>query len=111
VGDCKLSKENTERTNQAEQLKKIFDELQQGENNPDELMNDQFSETDSIPKIDVLNLPPRKEIHGNKKSRIRLSMSKPFLRLLSVIFLIILIICGAYYIWGEELIHIINNLK
>src|SRR5690625_2069371 len=107
-----MSEKTNEQNDQAEQLKQIFDELQQNAIESGELSNDNQSiDDDSIPKIDVLNLPPRKEVHSNNDSRTRLSISRPFLRFLSVIILIIVIILGAYFMWGEELIVLIEGLK
>ncbi len=106
-----MNEKTNERSDQAEQLKQIFDELQQNETKSDGLSNDeQYKDDYSIPKIDVLNLPPRKEVHS-KNVRTRISISRPFLRLLSVIILIVVISFGAYFIWGEELIVLINGLK
>lgn len=106
-----MSERTNENNDQAEQLKQIFDELQQNAVKSDELSNDeQYEEDYTIPKIDVLNLPPRKEVHSNH-GRARLSISRPFLRFLFVILLIVLVIFGAYYIWGEELIILIKGLK
>lgn len=107
-----MSENTNDHNDQAEQLKKIFDELQQHENKSEALSNDhQHTKDYSMPKIDVLNLPPRKEVHGNNKERTHLSISKPFLRFLSVIILIVAIIFGAYFIWGDELMIIIDGLK
>lgn len=105
----------SEKTNaykdQAEQLKQIFDELQQNAPDSEQLSNELDVDDRSIPKIDVLNLPPRKEIHRDNDVRTRLSISGPFVRFLSIIILIIIIVFGAYFLWGDELILIINGLK
>src|SRR5690625_219297 len=107
-----MSENTNEHNDQAEQLKQIFDELQQNKVKSDELPNvNRQTDNDSIPKIDVLNLPPRKEVHDHNKVRTRLSMSRPFLRFLSVIILIVAIILSAYFIWGEELMIIIDGLN
>lgn len=106
-----MSDKTNEHNDQAEQLKQIFEELQKHEVKSDESSNhEQNGEEYTIPKIDVLNLPPRKEVHSNH-SRTRITMSKPLLRLLIVILLMISILFGAYYIWGEELINLIQSLK
>lgn len=106
-----MRKEAADHNNQAEQLQKIFDELQQNTVESEEISNEPAVDDDSMPKIDVLNLPPRKEVHSNENVRIRFSISRPFLRFLTVIILIVAIIFGAYFIWGDDLINIIEALK
>ena len=106
-----MSKKTNEHNDQAEQLKQLFDELQEHAVKSGESSNiEQQAEAYTQPKIDVLNLPPRKEVHSNH-GRTRLTISRPFLRLLIVILLMIAVIFGAYYIWGEELINLIQGLK
>lgn len=106
-----MSEIKKEYENQAEQLKQIFNELQQHTIDSNDTSNELDENDHLIPKIDVLNLPPRKEVHSNQSTRTRLSISRPFLRFLSVIMLMIIIVVGAYLIWEEELIIIINHLK
>lgn len=106
-----MSDKTNEYEDQAEQLKQIFDELQQNAPNSDQPSNEQEVIDDSIPKIDILNLPPRREIHDDNHTRTRLSISRPFLRFLSIIIFVIIIVFGAYFFWGEELILIIDGLK
>ena len=106
-----MSEKTNEHNDQAEQLKQIFEELQEHAITPDDSLNiEQHTEAYTLPKIDVLNLPPRKEVHSNH-GRTRLTISRPFLRLLIVVLLMIAVIFGAYYIWGEELINLIQGLK
>lgn len=105
-----MSKKTNEHNDQAEQLKQIFDELQEHAIKSGEPQTEQQTEAYSPPKIDVLNLPPRKEVHSNH-GRTRLKISGPFLRLLTVILLMLAVIIGAYYTWGEELINLIQGLK
>jgi len=42
--------------------------------------------------VNVLNLPPRKEIHSQKKNRTHLKISKPFLRLFFVLLLLLIVL-------------------
>lgn len=48
-------------------------------------------------KIDVLNLPPRKDVHSDDK-RTQLKWSKPFLRLLSVVVILFLLLVVYVYL-------------
>lgn len=93
-------------TNQASNLEKLISEVQQGdakEYTDSDLRVDDNQEI----KMDVLSLPPRSEVHQtNKRTRIRLS--KPLKRFIFVLFLIIIIISGSMYFFGNELIDILQ---
>lgn len=52
-------------------------------------------------EIDVLNLPPRKEVHGQQNST-TLKVSRPLLRFLFVVVLLLIILAGAFVAWGNE---------
>lgn len=101
---------------QADQLKRILAEVEHQEANRLPGNNSHFhadqsdNSTPPLPKIDVLNLPPRKEIHGIDKTRIRLRLGRPFLRFLVVTLVLIIIVIGAYIYWGEELISLIKKI-
>src|SRR5690625_2427384 len=104
----KLEKEKS--NDQTVQLKEIFDEVQQSGSDQTNGRNNIVNDTDPIVKVDVLNLPPRKEVHNNHKRRTRVKIGQPFIRFFVVIILFIIAIAGAYYLWGEELINIIKEL-
>ena len=108
-----LSVESKEQQDQATPLKKIFEEVQQTDNEtePDQEVESYqtFSEPKTEREMDVLNLPPRKEVHGKNQSRAKLKFHAPFMRLVLVVIVLIGVMSGAYFIWGEELISIINN--
>ncbi|WP_404452875.1 hypothetical protein LG329_01780 [Virgibacillus necropolis] len=112
-----MSDKDTVREDQANELRKLFNEVQGNETsilpveNTDEKIEDDdyVSENASISgtrNIDILNLPPRREVHGNKKKRTQIKVSRPFVRLSVVIIAIIAIILAIYYVWGEELIQL-----
>lgn len=110
---------NTEKVNQedqATQLKKLFNELQQNEINEEEYeqKNDVFVtsnviETEVQPKIDVLDLPPRKEVHDVNRTRTKLKIGRPMIRLIFVFTILVIAIASAYYFFGKEIIAIINH--
>lgn len=112
MGGYSLSQETTKYKDQAEHLKKLFNEVQQSESKEVKKgkppLNPEHSQD---VKVDVLNLPPRKEVHGKSLDRARLKFRKPLLRFLTVITILVMIIIGAYFIWNEELISIIKDLK
>lgn len=84
---------------QAEELKQLFGEVNQNQSN--HLQNNQ----DLEPKMDILNLPPRKEVHKDSGKGFNLSVSKPSLRFISVVLIligliIVLFSVGVFDIFG-----------
>lgn len=53
-------------------------------------------------KIDVLDLPPRSEVHGEKKSKVRWKINLIFLRFLLLLFLLIIVLVVTYQYWGKD---------
>lgn len=104
-----LGVESKEREDQATQLKKLFEEVQQVDNETqpitEKVQDDSFFERE----MDVLNLPPRKEVHSRNPSRAKLKLNAPFIRFIFVVIILIGVVSGAYFVWGEDLITIINN--
>jgi predicted nucleotidyltransferase len=54
--------------------------------------------------IDILNLPPRKEVHGKKQGRVRLKTSTYLKRFLIVVFALMIILLTIYFVYGEAII-------
>ena len=97
---------------QANELRQLFNEVEQGEetaNVTKEDNNEIVIEKTNIREIDVLKLPPRKEIH-TKNKRAKLKVSKPFLRLLFISLFVIAILIGAIFLWEGELATFLNEL-
>ncbi|WP_077299638.1 hypothetical protein [Virgibacillus pantothenticus] len=95
-----MSKDN-QLNDQATQLRQMVQEVSETENSADELERD---DKDLEMDTDILNLPPRKEVHRHKKQSTRLKIGHPLQRLLFIILLLVLIIAGAYFFIGEELL-------
>lgn len=55
-------------------------------------------------EIDVLNLPPRKNVHQSARRKLIINLKHPFYRFSIVIILIIAIVFFIYYIVGEQII-------
>ncbi|MFD1850514.1 hypothetical protein [Oceanobacillus bengalensis] len=56
-------------------------------------------------EFDILNLPPRKEVHTiNRFTGVK--FSAPLIQFLTVIVIIGIILAGAYYYWGEEIMNL-----
>ncbi|MCZ0701838.1 hypothetical protein J2T56_000387 [Natronobacillus azotifigens] len=85
---------------QAALLRKQMEGINQheAEMNKDE---DQGQREDTEIEMDVLNLPPRSEIHDEKRAKTRLKISIALVRLLVVLFLIIVGIVLTYHFWGD----------
>lgn len=76
----KSNEENN--VNQADELKQLFEEIEREQSNHLHIY------TDDEPKIDILNLPPRKEVHNQEQKLLRIPLNKSLLRFLFVIILI-----------------------
>lgn len=100
--------ENQDKNNQAKQLEYLLNELQMTSKEK-EKSKKPFSGTERVRKVDILNLPPRKEIH-QKKGWIKPKFSRPLVRFLLVCTVLVLIFAGVYYYWGSDIFNIINQL-
>jgi|SRR5699024_1941116 len=88
---------------QAEQLKNLVNELEQREN-----QNGNSEQADirsnEFQRIDVLNLPPRKTIHGHKKKGFKINIRRPFMRFLVVSLITIILCVMIIYLWQNNLL-------
>ncbi|MBP2077832.1 sulfite exporter TauE/SafE family protein [Oceanobacillus polygoni] len=106
-----MNVKSEEPKDQADELRNLFQEIEEGQAiEPPLKSTDSEQESEAKRDIDILNLPPRKEIHS-KDSRTSLKLSGPLIRLLFVIFILILGLAGAYYIWGNEFWLLIKELS
>lgn len=113
-----MSEKHTKQDDQAAELRKLFNEVQgistndlKEEQKPEAETKIESNESfESNRKIDILDLPPRKEVHSNSKNRTKLKMSRPFLRFSIFILILILVIFAVFYVWGNELIQLPLNL-
>lgn len=92
---------------QAEELRRLVYDVQSNQGNDDDQHEKDF--TPEKREIDILNLPPRKEVHGMKQQRVRLKTSKSLKRFLLVIMVLIIIVGSIYYLYSEELIKFFSN--
>lgn len=105
-----LEKKSNIHEDQAAELKKIFEEVEQNEVSEENEWLEVDAPLQEVREIDILNLPPRKDVHNEDTKRARLNLGKPFIRLISVIITLMVIIAGSYYLWGEELLIVIKDL-
>lgn len=54
--------------------------------------------SDEEQKIDILNLPSRKEVHSQKQFT-HIKLTKPFIRLFSVFVVVLAVIGGTLFVW------------
>lgn len=99
---------NENKETQADKLQQLFAEVNQNDE------QDDMQEVEEAPQvqdqatgvteddIDVLNLPPRSEVHLSSGRRVKLTLNRPLIRLLLIIGVVILILCGIYYVAGFE---------
>ncbi|SDQ53756.1 hypothetical protein SAMN05216232_2027 [Virgibacillus subterraneus] len=108
-----MSKETKEYTDQANELRKLFNEVQEESEQsvPVDDGEDEGSETEQEERdVDILNLPPRKEVHSTNNKRTRVKLSGASLRLVIVVVIFLAFLGGAYYLWGQELMEVITNI-
>ena len=85
-----------EEQDQASELRKLINKVEV----PDTEKTREKKENER--EIDILNLPPRKEIHHSKKSKTRIKLNSPVLRLIFVIVLMMVVIAGAIYLFVND---------
>lgn len=93
---------------QTDELKKLVDQVEKREDQSQPMktsyLNEETTEIAATKEIDILNLPPRNEVHGNKKKHIHIKISAPLIRLLIVTLIILVVLGGLYYGWGIDVL-------
>lgn len=92
------------RRHQADKLMELFQEVANHQPDDKEPMEDEEMKRDEYVELDVLNLPPRREVHGNKKGKYSFSLARPSVRLFVVIVFVIAILCLVYSFNREALL-------
>lgn len=100
-----LQENDYQPNNQADNLMKLFQEV--ANHTPEEEHIDELDEEqdeykaeylkDSYVELDLLNLPPRREVHGERKNRYSFSLMNPITRLLLVMLVVIVTIIILIY--------------
>src|SRR5690625_2005378 len=93
---------NETEKNQADKLQQLFQEVNNQSIEETEGKEEQKQVEDYV-EIDVLNLPPRNEVHTNPKSRFQLTWKRPFIRIFVVSILLIAILAAIYFFVGDQL--------
>ncbi|MBP1969635.1 hypothetical protein J2Z83_001742 [Virgibacillus natechei] len=105
-----MNHNSSNQEDQATELRSLLNDVEQGGR---EKVNQSDKRTHSMEenqKVDILNLPPRKDVHSHNKKRTHLRIGNPLLRFIIVFIILLSVFIGAYYVWGEELINFITNL-
>ncbi|HLR01425.1 MAG TPA: hypothetical protein VK111_01610 [Virgibacillus sp.] len=96
-------------SDQEKELRELFSEVEKSAVHNHDTSEEKTSDiTDETQKIDVLNLPPRREVHSNHSGRVKIKI-RPYIRLIIVIILMIILFAGGFYLWGEELFNMIGH--
>lgn len=99
----KLSTElEHKKEDQANDSRLLYQDIEEGYD--EESFADQI-----INEIDVLNLPPRKEVH-TKNKRPKIKLSRPLLRFLFTVIIVIAGLGTAIYVWQDEITTLLHKL-
>lgn len=85
---------------QAKELQQLFAEIANDQTEEEK----SGSEQEELVEIDVLNLPPRSEVHVSPERRLTLNFKKPYVRFTVVILLLLVLIAIIYVVFGEQII-------
>ncbi|HZW68631.1 MAG TPA: hypothetical protein VFF20_08520 [Pseudogracilibacillus sp.] len=100
-----MGKENER--NQADNLMKLFQEVanhtpeddneEVDSNDLDKEVEEVKEEAEVYVELDMLNLPPRREVHGKSKSRFSFTLNNPVNRLVFIVLIIVIIFAVLIY--------------
>lgn len=100
------------RGNQADKLMELFQEV--ANHNSDDFDEPSFEHeekertNEEYVELDILNLPPRREVHSNKKSKYSFSLTRPIVRLTFIIILLIVVFVLFYLYNRDEILSFFN---
>ncbi|MBU5265389.1 hypothetical protein [Virgibacillus proomii] len=94
-----MNEEKHNQNDQAKELRNVVVTDDDKQNESRELKSDQEIDRDT----DILNLPPRSEVHNIKGRPTRIKLSVPFRRLAFIILVLLAILIMAYFFLGDEL--------
>lgn len=86
-----------------EEIKSLFKQM--NETDQEQKTEEEKVREQEPTKIDVLNLPPRREVHTHKKG-FKLTFNKSFFRIFSVTLMLILAIILIIYSWMNGHLHL-----
>ncbi|TFJ93790.1 hypothetical protein [Lentibacillus salicampi] len=96
---------------QGAELRKLLEEVEDGsEQKVQEQTHTQELDKKTQREVDILDLPPRKEVHSHHHNRTKLKIGRASIRLISVIIILIVVLLVVFNLWGEELIDAFNQM-
>ena len=87
---------------QAAKLEQLFREVSNPELNQ---TSNEETEAEDFVEVDVLQLPPRSEVHQKSKMSIHFTFRSPVARLILVIILLIAVVALLYGFFGNEIVE------
>ncbi|MFD1360584.1 hypothetical protein [Lentibacillus salinarum] len=106
-----MENRKTESNDQADELRNLLAEVDSGvEQDRQEEQKQQEADNITGRDVDILNLPPRREVHNQHHQRMTLKLSRATMRMLSVIVILLLLSGTAFYLWGNELWELIVTM-
>lgn len=105
-----MNENTTEKKYQDEELTTLLSDINNPEKNSHTTKQAAKNKSGSSQKIDVLDLPPRKEVHNNKSKRIKIRFTSPYIRVVVIVLLIMMIFASGFYIWAGELKEMIQHI-
>lgn len=99
-----MNSNNKFNEDQASDLKQMFDEINKNGNKVIEEKEEVERDPD---QIDILNLPPRKEVHS-KNTTFKITINRSLLRIVFVALILTLFL--VFYLWEEEVIELLKHL-
>ena len=93
---------NEEKEDQTAKLQQLFLEVN---NHEIDEKKEKVTEEDLI-EVDVLNLPPRSEVHSATNIRFHIDFKRPIWRFIAIIVLLVIIGCIVYFFFDEQIMEL-----
>src|SRR5699024_46914 len=93
---------NEDKEEQAAKLQQLFLEVN---NHETDEKKEKVTEEELI-EIDVLNLPPRSEVHPATNVRLQIDFRRPSWSFIAIIVLLIIIGCIVDFLFGEQIMEL-----
>lgn len=94
-----------EKDDQASLLRQQIEAVQNHNSTESAEIEHKTTDTDKDWQVNVLDLPPRSEIHAEKEAKVKLKISFALIRLVVILFLIIVGFILTYHFWGDQFLH------
>src|SRR5699024_12441699 len=91
-------------------LKTLLDEVSKVENKETNEKVEEPEEPEE-PVIDILNLPPRTDVHKSNTKSIKLKFKSQIVRFITVLLIIAIIVYLEYYYLGDDIFIFLTNLN